>query len=203
MNLEERRPELVPRAVDIENLRGERPRLATQPRRGAHEADDRWWLGRRLRGRGRSQPIQPGRHPPPAPLLDEFDRLPGVSASSSPAKPSCTASGHRGGFGLLAGACGRTGSICRPPLPWQSGDRVGHSGCPARAAGLPRIRLHDERHSYATAALKAGISAKVISERLGHASVAFTLQTYGRDRCRPHPQQHAEGARNRGPRPLR
>jgi hypothetical protein len=33
------------------------------------------------------------------------------------------------------------------------------------------------RHSYATAALKAGISAKVISERLGHASVAFTLQT--------------------------
>jgi integrase len=47
-----------------------------------------------------------------------------------------------------------------------------------RAAGLPRIRLHDLRHSYATAALKAGISAKVISERLGHASVAFTLQTY-------------------------
>jgi integrase len=48
-----------------------------------------------------------------------------------------------------------------------------------RAARLPRIRLHDVRHSYATAALKAGISAKVISERLGHASVAFTLQTYG------------------------
>jgi integrase len=48
-----------------------------------------------------------------------------------------------------------------------------------RAAGLPRIRLHDVRHSYATAALKAGISARVISERLGHASVAFTLQTYG------------------------
>ncbi len=48
-----------------------------------------------------------------------------------------------------------------------------------RAADLPRIRLHDVRHSYATAALKAGISAKVISERLGHASVAFTLQTYG------------------------
>jgi integrase len=47
-----------------------------------------------------------------------------------------------------------------------------------KAAGLPRIRLHDVRQSYATAALKAGISAKVISERLGHASVAFTLQTY-------------------------
>jgi integrase len=47
-----------------------------------------------------------------------------------------------------------------------------------RAAGLPRIRLHDVRHSYATAALKAGIPAKVISERLVHASAAFTLQTY-------------------------
>jgi hypothetical protein len=47
-----------------------------------------------------------------------------------------------------------------------------------RRGGLPRIRLHDVRHSYATAALKAGIPAKVISERLGHATAAFTLQTY-------------------------
>ncbi|MCW2853554.1 MAG: integrase family protein [Nocardioides sp.] len=46
------------------------------------------------------------------------------------------------------------------------------------AAGLPRIRLHDVRHSYATAALKAGISPKIISERLGHSTAAFTLQTY-------------------------
>jgi integrase len=46
------------------------------------------------------------------------------------------------------------------------------------AAGLPRIRLHDVRHSYATAALKAKVPAKIVSERLGHANVAFTLQTY-------------------------
>jgi integrase len=46
------------------------------------------------------------------------------------------------------------------------------------AAGLPRIRLHDVRHSYATAALQAGVPAKVISERLGHATAAFTLQVY-------------------------
>lgn len=45
-------------------------------------------------------------------------------------------------------------------------------------AGLPRIRLHDVRHSYATAALRAGVPAKVISERLGHATAAFTLQVY-------------------------
>jgi integrase len=51
-----------------------------------------------------------------------------------------------------------------------------HKHC--AAAGLPRIRLHDLRHSYATAALKAGVSPKVISERLGHATAAFTLQTY-------------------------
>jgi integrase len=47
-----------------------------------------------------------------------------------------------------------------------------------RAAGLPPIRLHDMRHSYATAALLAGIPAKVVSERLGHANIAVTLDTY-------------------------
>ena len=51
-----------------------------------------------------------------------------------------------------------------------------HKHC--EGAGLPRIRLHDVRHSYATAALKAGISPKIISERLGHATAAFTMQTY-------------------------
>jgi integrase len=47
-----------------------------------------------------------------------------------------------------------------------------------RAAGLPMIRLHDLRHSYATAALAAGIPAKVVSERLGHATIAITTDTY-------------------------
>jgi integrase len=47
-----------------------------------------------------------------------------------------------------------------------------------RAAGLPRIRLHDVRHSYATAALAAGVPAKVVSERLGHANIAITMDTY-------------------------
>src|SRR4051794_16610432 len=41
-----------------------------------------------------------------------------------------------------------------------------------------RIDLHDVRHTYATTALRAGVNPKVVSERLGHASVAFTLQTY-------------------------
>jgi integrase len=43
---------------------------------------------------------------------------------------------------------------------------------------LPPIRLHDLRHTYATLALKAGVHPKVVSERLGHASVGVTLDLY-------------------------
>ncbi|NLT34276.1 MAG: tyrosine-type recombinase/integrase [Gaiellales bacterium] len=45
-------------------------------------------------------------------------------------------------------------------------------------AGLPAIRLHDLRHTHATLALAAGIHPKVVSERLGHATVSLTLDTY-------------------------
>jgi integrase len=45
-------------------------------------------------------------------------------------------------------------------------------------SGLPKIRLHDLRHTHATLALQAGVPVKVISERLGHADVAFTMNTY-------------------------
>jgi integrase len=48
----------------------------------------------------------------------------------------------------------------------------------AVAAGLSRITFHDLRHSYATGALRAGVSPKVISERIGHANVGFFLETY-------------------------
>jgi integrase len=48
-------------------------------------------------------------------------------------------------------------------------------------AGLPIIRLHDVRHTYATMALRAGINPKIVSIRLGHASVAFTLEVYTAD----------------------
>ena len=43
---------------------------------------------------------------------------------------------------------------------------------------IPRIRLHDLRHTYATLALTARVDAKVVSERLGHSTVAFTQDTY-------------------------
>ncbi len=43
---------------------------------------------------------------------------------------------------------------------------------------LPKIRLHDLRHTHATLALQAGVHPKVVSERLGHANVSITLDTY-------------------------
>jgi integrase len=48
----------------------------------------------------------------------------------------------------------------------------------AKAAGLPKIPLHGLRHTHATLALQAGIHPKVVSDRLGHYSAAFTLDTY-------------------------
>jgi integrase len=49
------------------------------------------------------------------------------------------------------------------------------------AAGLPLIKLHDLRHSYATIALRSGVHPKIVSSRLGHATVAFTLDVYSAD----------------------
>ncbi|HEY0459261.1 MAG TPA: tyrosine-type recombinase/integrase [Pyrinomonadaceae bacterium] len=46
------------------------------------------------------------------------------------------------------------------------------------AAGLPKIRLYDLRHTTATLLLSAGENPKVVSERLGHASIVLTLDTY-------------------------
>jgi integrase len=47
-------------------------------------------------------------------------------------------------------------------------------------AGLPKIRLHDLRHTWATLALAAGEHPKVVQERLGHANVSITLDIYSR-----------------------
>ena len=47
-----------------------------------------------------------------------------------------------------------------------------------RRAKLPDIRLYDLRHSHATILHENGESVKVIQERLGHASITLTLDTY-------------------------
>jgi hypothetical protein len=72
----------------------------------------------------------------------------------------------------------------------------------ARAANLPTIRLHDMRHSYATAGLAAGVPPKVMSERLGrhhgvharhlHQRAARAGQVCRRGRRRPYPWHRCE-----------
>lgn len=48
-----------------------------------------------------------------------------------------------------------------------------------RAIGRPDFRFHDIRHTYATLAIQNGVDIKTVSESLGHATVAFTLDVYG------------------------
>lgn len=45
-------------------------------------------------------------------------------------------------------------------------------------AGVKRIRLHDLRHTFSTLALQQGANIKVISDILGHSSIAITMDTY-------------------------
>jgi integrase len=47
-----------------------------------------------------------------------------------------------------------------------------------RELELPRTRFHDLRHAHATQLLAAGIHPKAVSERLGHSSTSFTMDTY-------------------------
>ena len=54
-----------------------------------------------------------------------------------------------------------------------------------KRAGLPRIRFHDLRHTFATMALQNGVDVKTVSSMLGHYSAGFTLDTYAHVRYLP------------------
>ena len=49
----------------------------------------------------------------------------------------------------------------------------------AKAIGVPDLRFHDLRHSYAVASIRGGDDIKTIQANLGHATAAFTLDVYG------------------------
>ena len=66
----------------------------------------------------------------------------------------------------------RTASPCTPQVVSRAFTQA------LKAARLPEIRLHDLRHTHATLALRAGIHPKVVSQRLGHATISITLDTY-------------------------
>jgi len=65
-----------------------------------------------------------------------------------------------------------SGKRLNPDTLTQTFDRL------SDGSSAPRIRLHDLRHTHATLLIAAGIPVKVVSERLGHASPAFTMVTY-------------------------
>ncbi len=75
---------------------------------------------------------------------------------------------HDTGFVITA----EDGSLFHPDRLTKLFDRL------VQRTDVPRIRLHDLRHTHATLALQRGIHPKVISERLGHASIGITLDTY-------------------------
>ena len=91
------------------------------------------------------------------------EREPGVASVSAPV---------RGPGGRILAAVSVSGPIERLTRS------PGRMHAPAVVAAGDRIRLHDLRHSYASAALAAGVPAKVVSERLGHANIGITMDTY-------------------------
>jgi hypothetical protein len=65
------------------------------------------------------------------------------------------------------------------PLADDTGCQVGHDfRILLEAAGIRPIRLSKLRHTSATLAVAAGVSVRVISDQLGHASISFTLERY-------------------------
>lgn len=69
----------------------------------------------------------------------------------------------------------RAGELVRVPMQPDQVSKAFHRL--VRRLGFP-CRFHDLRHSHATHLLKGGVHPKVASERLGHASIAITLDTY-------------------------
>lgn len=65
-----------------------------------------------------------------------------------------------------------------PELPVSPGSAYTHLKTLLKRAGLPSIRFHDLRHTFATHALASGVDAKTLSGILGHTNASFTLDTY-------------------------
>jgi len=62
--------------------------------------------------------------------------------------------------------------------PWAPNKLSSAFAALVRRAGIAGLRFHDLRHTHATHLLTQGVHPKVVSERLGHATIAITLDTY-------------------------
>ena len=80
------------------------------------------------------------------------------------------ATGRRGGDGYVFAK--PDGSPIHPDLISQTFERA------VAKLDVPSIRLHDLRHTHATILLQQNVHPKVVSERLGHSNVAFTMTVY-------------------------
>ena len=69
--------------------------------------------------------------------------------------------------------CNEVGNHLSPPTVYHNYKRI------VASIGLPDARLHDLRHSYAVAALRAGDDIKTVQGNLGHHAASFTLDVYG------------------------
>lgn len=83
---------------------------------------------------------------------------------------ACELRHHPGGDDLVFAR--PDGTPTHPEVLRRTFDRI------VTRTGLPRIRLHDVRHTHASLLLKAGVPVEVVSERLGHATASFTLDVY-------------------------
>lgn len=65
-----------------------------------------------------------------------------------------------------------SGDPVHPHAVYEAFRRIVHN------ADVPKIRFHDLRHTHGSLLIKEGVPIKVVSERLGHSNIAFTMQTY-------------------------
>ena len=65
-----------------------------------------------------------------------------------------------------------------PLTPQQISDAWRHQWPRLADQDVPRLRLHSTRHVHASLLLQQGVAMKVVSERLGHRSIAMTMNTY-------------------------
>jgi len=89
---------------------------------------------------------------------------------------------------------GSEGGVVHPHAVYESFRRIVHK------AGVPMIRFHDLRHTHGSLLIKEGIPVKAVSEQLGHAHIAHTMQTY--QHLLPGMQDDAASAAERLARPV-